>query len=69
MMGVFYLHLFGANMLVGWLGGLQEKMSGTEFWLLHAGLVAAAGLVLLAVRYTVGRTLAPAYEAPHPVRA
>jgi hypothetical protein len=34
--GIFYLHLFAANNLVGWLGGLLEKMSAPQFWLLHA---------------------------------
>jgi hypothetical protein len=51
-------------MLVGWLGGLLEKMSGSAFWLLHAGLVFVAAVVLMTVRFTVGRSLAPAYGAP-----
>jgi POT family proton-dependent oligopeptide transporter len=42
MIGVFYLHLFVSNNLVGWLGGLLERVTGTQFWLLHAALVAAA---------------------------
>ena len=35
---------------VGWLGGLLEKMPATSFWLLHAGLIAAAAVILLVVR-------------------
>jgi len=48
--GVYYLFLFGANLFVGWIGGLLDKMPATSFWLLHAGLVAGAALVFLLVR-------------------
>jgi POT family proton-dependent oligopeptide transporter len=63
MLGFYYVHLFLANNLVGWLGGLLEKMPGTQFWLLHAGLIAAAGAVLLLARQLFGHVLAPA-DAP-----
>src|SRR5881398_3029432 len=36
--GIFYLHLFAANNLVGTIGGLLEKMPATQFWLLHSAL-------------------------------
>ena len=62
LIGVYFLHLFAANLAVGWLGGLLEKMSGSAFWLLHAVLIAIAAALLLLVRFTVGRSLAPAYE-------
>lgn len=45
-MGVYYLHLFMANNLVGWLGGLVERMSGTQFWLLHVALAGTAMLLM-----------------------
>lgn len=48
-MGVYSLHLFLGNNLVGWLGGLLDRVSGTHFWLLHAALVGAAGTIMLAV--------------------
>ncbi len=57
MMGVYYLHLFMANNLVGYLGGLIERMSGTQFWLLHVGLVGAATLILWLVTHFFGRYL------------
>ena len=57
--GVFYLQLFMSNMLVGWLGGFLDRMSGANFWMLHAALTAGAALILLAVRRPVGRALAP----------
>ena len=62
MLGVYYLHLFIGNNLVGWLGGLLEKMPATSFWLLHGGLIAASGCVLLLVRSAAGRALAPTDE-------
>ena len=62
MLGFYYVHLFLANNLVGWLGGLLEKMPGTQFWLLHAGLIAGAGVLLLLARQLFGHVLAPADE-------
>lgn len=57
--GVYYIHLFMGNMLVGWLGGLLEKMPGSAFWLLHAGLMGGAALILLFARRAAGQILAP----------
>ena len=62
MIGVYYLHLFACNMLVGRIGGLLEAMPAWQFWTLHAGLVAAAGIALLVVRSFAGRILAPTEE-------
>lgn len=64
MIGIYYLHLFACNMLVGWIGGFLEKMPAGQFWLLHAGLVAAGGAGLLVVRSFAGRILAPAEPKP-----
>lgn len=64
MIGFFYLHLFMGNLFVGWLGGLLEKMPATSFWLMHTGLMVGAAAVLLVVRLTAGKILAPAYDAP-----
>jgi len=55
--GLYYLHLFAGNILVGWLGGLFEKMPTPAFWLLHAALVATAGVVFLMVRFVFGGLL------------
>ncbi len=61
--GVFYLHLFAANNLVGWLGGLLEKMPATHFWLLHAAFCGTAGIVFLLAGKLFGHLLAPDDEA------
>ena len=39
-------------------------MPATSFWLLHIGLMVGAALILLVVRITAGKILAPAYDAP-----
>ncbi len=45
----YSLHLFLANLMVGWLGGLLARMPAAQFWLLHAGLVGFAALLLAAL--------------------
>jgi POT family proton-dependent oligopeptide transporter len=45
--GLYYLAFFSGNALVGWIGGFYETMPTTQFWLLHAGLGAAAGAVFI----------------------
>lgn len=57
--GIFYLHLFAANNLVGWIGGLLEKMPTTHFWLLHAALCGTAGIIFLVAGRLFGHLLAP----------
>jgi POT family proton-dependent oligopeptide transporter len=63
MMGIYLLHLFLGNNLVGWLGGLLERMPGTQFWLLHATLVGAAGVIMLVAARLAGRLLFTARPA------
>ncbi len=63
MLGIYYLHLFMCNMLVGYLGGLLEKMSGPSFWGLHAGLIGLAAIILLLARTFAGAILAPGDES------
>ena len=58
------LTFFGANMLVGWLGSLYTAMPAARFWLMHAAIMLAAAAILLVVRKSVGKILAPPYEAP-----
>lgn len=55
--GVYYLHLFIGNTVVGWLAGFLDTMPGREFWGLHAMLVAGAGVLLLVCRFFFGKLL------------
>ena len=54
MISLCYLHLFAANLLVGWLGAMYEPSSAVSFWLLHSGLIAGAAIVLLGVWLVLG---------------
>ncbi len=67
--GIYYLHLFAANNLVGWIGGLLEKMPATRFWLLHAGLCGAAGFIFLVAGRLFGHLLAPGENEDAPSEA
>jgi POT family proton-dependent oligopeptide transporter len=60
--GIYYLHLFAGNLLVGWLGGLLETMPATTFWLMHSVLLFGSVVALLVIRFTAGNRLAPAYS-------
>src|SRR5437016_13317133 len=57
--GVYYLAFFGANNLVGWIGGFLEKMPPIYFWLLHAALCGTAGIIFLIAGSLFGHLLAP----------
>src|SRR5437868_4787386 len=57
--GIYYLAFFAGNNLVGWIGGFLEKMPATQFWLLHATLAGAAGVIFLAAGKLFGHLLAP----------
>lgn len=63
MVGVYFLHLFACNNLVGWLGGLIERLSGVQFWGLHAALVGAAAVLTGLATQWFGRLLAPSSDA------
>src|SRR5205085_2842170 len=62
--GIYYLAFFAGNNLVGWIGGFLEKMPATQFWLLHATLAGAAGVIFLAAGKLFGHLLAPSDHAP-----
>ncbi|HEY0435711.1 MAG TPA: hypothetical protein VGC92_03675, partial [Phenylobacterium sp.] len=55
--GVYYLHLWAGNTLVGVLAGQLEKMPAVQFWLLHAALVGGAGVIFFFVRLVFGGLL------------
>jgi POT family proton-dependent oligopeptide transporter len=66
-LGIYYLALFGANKIVGSVGGWYSTMPTTRFWLVHIA-AAGGGLIAFALFKLV---LAPRMlEAqPAPVRA
>jgi POT family proton-dependent oligopeptide transporter len=63
MIGIYYLFLFGANTLVGWVGAWLDRMPPLHFWGLHAAAIVAAGVVFAIVKLLFGRLLAAAEEA------
>lgn len=58
--GVFYLHLFAANNMVGWIGTKMETMSAAQFWMWHAVVVGISAVFLLALRIPIKRAMAKA---------
>ena len=64
MMGVFYLHFFGASNLAGFLGGYLERMPASQFWALHAAMVGFAGVVVFIIRQFFGHMLHARDEVP-----
>lgn len=48
MMGLYSLSTSLGSVVSGRLGGLYETMSAAQFWTLHAAVVAAGGVLILA---------------------
>jgi len=59
MMGFVFIALFVGTLLVGWIGGRYERMSPMDFWLLHAAIGAAGGVVLTLCGRALTRALRP----------
>ncbi len=57
MMGIVFISLFVSNNLIGWIGGFYERMSPAQFWLLHAAIAAAGGVLIMLFGRTLGRAL------------
>jgi POT family proton-dependent oligopeptide transporter len=68
MMGILNADTFGTALAIGYLGTLLGHMSGAQFWLLHAGLVAAGGALIVLLRLATGSRLGglrtPTVESP-----
>lgn len=55
--GLYYLAFFGANAVVGWVGGLYSSLPTTTFWLIHIAS-AAFGLVAFVVfKMVIGKKI------------
>ena len=59
MIGVMTLATFVGSVVSGRLGGLYEVLDAGRFWLLHAAIVGAGGLIFLAAGPRLRRALAP----------
>ena len=55
LMGGVFLSLFFANLAIGWLGSLYERMTPAQFWALHAGISAAGGLLVVVLQRPLAR--------------
>jgi proton-dependent oligopeptide transporter, POT family len=69
MMGVYYLSIFVGGTVSGRLGALYEQLPTAQFWILHAAIVAGAGLVLLLVAPFLRRGLGTAYSQNTPAHS
>ena len=49
MIGTYYLSIFAGSTISGRLGALYERLSSAQFWLIHAAIVTAGGLLILSV--------------------
>ena len=45
--GLYFIAFFLGNSMVGYVGGWFETMPVTQFWLIHMGFAAAAGVVFV----------------------
>lgn len=59
MMGICFLVLFVANNFIGWIGTFYEEMTPLSFWLLHAGIAATGGILMLLLGPILRRILEP----------
>jgi proton-dependent oligopeptide transporter, POT family len=59
MIGVYYLSIFAGSIISGHLGGLYERLSSAQFWLIHAAIVSMGGLLILMFASRLRRELKP----------
>ena len=57
MMGIAFLSLFVANNIIGVIGGWYEGMGPLDFWLIHAGISAMGGVLVLLFGRALARIL------------
>ena len=59
MIGMCYVSIFAGSIISGRLGGLYERLSSAQFWLIHAAVVTSGGLVFLLLNTRLRRELTP----------
>jgi len=64
--GLYYLAFFGGNTLVGWVGGLYEKMATPTFWLLHTGFAIISGAAFVLYKFYLSKHLIKPPLTPAP---
>lgn len=57
MMGVAFLTLFVASIVMGRLGGFYEALGPLQFWMLHAAIPAIGGVAVLVFGGALSRAL------------
>jgi proton-dependent oligopeptide transporter, POT family len=62
MMGIAFLTLFIANLVIGWIGGFYEAMGPVAFWGMHAAIASGGLLLVLVFAGRINRVL----EHPSP---
>ena len=60
MMGTAFLSMFLANITLGWLGGLYERMTPAQFWMLHAAIAALGAALAFILKRPLERVIPPA---------
>ncbi len=66
MMGIAFTATFVANLIVGWVGSFYEKMTPAQFWLLHAAIAAAGGVVIMIFGRRLERALGAGSDDSRP---
>ena len=57
LMGTVFLSLFLANITLGWLGALYERITPAQFWTLHAAIAGAGAVLAFALKRPLERVL------------
>lgn len=57
MVGINLLSVTAGSLISGRLGALYERVSASDFWLIHAAIVGGAGVILLLLARPLGRRL------------
>lgn len=65
MVSVYYLSMFAGSTISGRLGALYERLPSPVFWLLHAAIVIAGGLLILTLAPKLRRELTPSPLTSH----
>lgn len=55
--GLYYFGFFGANAMVGYVGGLYSSLPTTTFWLIHAGSAAFGLIAFVIFKMVIGKRM------------